>query len=252
MPERYESTALRTLPNIAQHTSQLRGVEAKIYSSLLHAIAGGRLKPGSRLNIDIICSTFAADRNSVGKVLLVLEREGIVTLSDNGVAFVAVPSPEDARNIFEIIRMIGVHVVTRLAAVGHELSAEDDERIRSHIDLQRAAENAGNVATSRLYSGEFHILLGHIYGNQVLANCFACLIVRFVLVAGLYQRNGVQPGRADLQKEIYDCIRQSNPEKAQRVIDSFFYSIEKSLSFDTSSRALNQQPNLQIATRGQS
>jgi DNA-binding GntR family transcriptional regulator len=232
MAERYLSPVLRDFPNIAHHTAPLRGVEAAIYNGLWRPIVDGKLKPGAKLREDIICETFDVSRTLVRKVMVIMEQEGIVQLPPNHGAYVAAPSPDEARNVNEATRLIGLYAVSQLAAPGYLLSNENAERIERHIALQSEAEDNNDFALARILTGEFYILLTHIYGNPILAGQFESLVTRFLLARTLYQADGYHPVRAELHRDILRHIQSNEQEAAVAKVTDVFDSIERSLRFD--------------------
>jgi DNA-binding GntR family transcriptional regulator len=235
MPERYLSEALQTFPSIAHHTAPLFGVEAEIYNRLWRAIIEGKLKPETKLREDVIGETFAISRTVVRKVMFIMEQEGIVELPPNRGAYVAKPSPDDARDALEAARVISLHVVSGLAAPHHTIGPDLLERIRRHIAIQVDAESADDFARTRIISGEFLVLLVHVYGNRVLAGQFENLISRMTLAASLYQRGErlLRAGAA-FQKDVLQRILDHDEKGAGVLMAGFYDAVERSFRYDSS------------------
>lgn len=73
-----------------------------IYRALRHAIIEKAIEPGSKLPEDAIGEQFGASRTIVRNALNQLAAEGLVELRRNRGASVAVPSWDEARDIFDV------------------------------------------------------------------------------------------------------------------------------------------------------
>jgi DNA-binding GntR family transcriptional regulator len=234
MPERYLSEALQTFPGIAHHSAPLFGVEAEIYNSLWKAIVDGKLKPGTKLREDVIGETFGISRTVVRKVMFIMEQEGIVDLPPNRGAYIAMTIPDDARGILEAARVVNLHVVSELAASDREISRDNLGRLRRHIVTQAEAEATRNFARVRIISGEFLVLLVHVYGNRVLAAQFENLITRMVLAASLYQRGERQlRAGATFQNCLLEQILDHDQHGATAAMTGFYDALERSFRYDS-------------------
>src|SRR4051812_49640545 len=86
-----------------------------IYRTLRHAIIEQALEPGAKLPEDAIGERFGASRTIVRHALGRLAAEGLVELRRNHGASVAVPSWEEARDVFDVRLGLERLVVARLA-----------------------------------------------------------------------------------------------------------------------------------------
>lgn len=239
LPERYLSESLQNLPDIAHHTAPLRGVEAEMYNRLWRLIIEGKLKIGLKLREDILGETFGVSRTVVRKVLIIMEQEGIVSLPVNYGAFVATPTPEDARNVIEVGKLITVHVVAGMAAENFTLSPDNIERIERHIKLQNQAELEGDFVKGRLLSGEFQLLLVHIYGNKILATQFENIITRLLMVEVAYQQYKIFEPKTKFQEKLFACIRKHDAHGVNDAITSYWDAVDRSLHFDEATEELD-------------
>jgi DNA-binding GntR family transcriptional regulator len=231
MQERYISAALRSFPDIANHVAPLIGTEADMYDRLWQSIISGQLKPGTKLREEVIGGVFGVSRTLVRKVLFIMEQEGIVELPPNRGAYVATPTPVDARHVCEAVRMIAVYAATSLASADTAISAADKQRLRQHIAQQKAAETEENFLQARMLSGEFQILLVQIHRNRILSSQFVVLITRLVMVMQMYQRNRYQPPRSEFQTNLVDAIERGDHQFTETAMIDFYQSIESTLSF---------------------
>ena len=135
------------------------GIELRvaIYDRILKAVLEHRLPPGRRLVEGRLAKLFDTSRAQVREVLARLADQGLVTTVPNRGAFIASPTADETREVFETRRLIAhrdTEAVDRLRAL-----VEDEERARKLQD---------RPVMVRL-SGEFHIRLAEYAGNRMLA-----------------------------------------------------------------------------------
>ena len=78
------------------------GATDRIVASITNAIIERRLMPGTKLAEQKIADIFAVSRTLVRQALNQLSRDRLVTLSPARGAFVAMPSVDEARQVFEV------------------------------------------------------------------------------------------------------------------------------------------------------
>jgi Transcriptional regulators len=92
------------------------GATRRIVESITTAIVERRLTPGTKLAEQKIADIFQVSRTLVRQALNQLSRDRLVTLEPARGAFVAMPSVEEARQVFEVRSMIEAALVRQLAA----------------------------------------------------------------------------------------------------------------------------------------
>ena len=80
--------------------------ENDIYERMVETILDHRLPPGTKLVEDRLATAFGVSRTRIRPVLVRLANEQIVTLTPNRGATVAQPTEAEAREVFEVRRMI--------------------------------------------------------------------------------------------------------------------------------------------------
>ena len=202
---------------------------ASIHESIRRAVIEHRLAPGTRLPEDQIGGLFGASRTLVRAALQRLVHDGIVTMSRNRGAFVASPSVEEARQVFEARRIIESVTIARAAAVvgPADLEALDDVLMRG-----ARAMVAGDRGTAIRLSGEFHLAIAAMAGQQVLQGFLIELVSRSSLVIALYGR-GFDSACADEEhRGLLDALRCRDAERAARLIVSHLDHIEADLDLE--------------------
>src|SRR5882724_12826152 len=91
------------------------GATSRIVESINTAIVERRLMPGTKLAEQKIADIFKVSRTIVRQALHQLSRDKLVTLEPARGAKVAQPSMEEARQVFEVRRMLETAMIKRAA-----------------------------------------------------------------------------------------------------------------------------------------
>lgn len=228
MPERYLSPALRGLSAIAL-TAPLVGVEAQIYDRLWNAILDRKIRPGTKMAEDEIGAAFNISRTVIRKVLVILEQQGVVHLPANRGAYVAAPTPDEAREVFEAARVIARHVVAELAANPDLLGHEERARLEEHDKVEQQTAAAQDPHTTRRLAVEFDILLAMLYGNKTLAAAQERLLMRCMMAITLYQEHQVLWPPYAVHQPLVELIYAGQVEQAVAHVDKVYRTLEASL-----------------------
>jgi DNA-binding GntR family transcriptional regulator len=156
----------------------------KIAASITQAIVERRLMPGTKLAEQKIADIFKVSRTLVRQALNQLSRDRLVTLEPARGAFVAQPSVDEARQVFEVRKVLEAAMVTRLA---NSITAEQLARLRAHLRAERAALKRTDVPGRTRLLADFHVLLARMQGNEVLAQLLTDLLSRSSLISLMYQ-----------------------------------------------------------------
>ena len=90
--------------------------ENEIYDRMVAAILDHRLPPGMKLIEDRLATAFGVSRTRIRPVLVRLADEQVVTLTPNRGATVAEPTEREAREVFEVRRMIEPFLIEHFIA----------------------------------------------------------------------------------------------------------------------------------------
>ena len=138
----------------------------------------------ARLPEDAIGESFGASRTIAREALGRLAVEGLVELKPNRGAFVANPSLEEGREIFQVRNGLERTVVQTLSG---KLSAAHESTLRSHVVKEQQASGRDAVRSMRL-AGEFHLQLAAMTGNQLLERYVREVVSRCSLILATYGR----------------------------------------------------------------
>ena len=157
-----------------------------IRDNLRDAIVDRRLAPGTKLSEGEVGTLFDVSRTVARAALQMLSFEGLVRTERNRGAFVANPSPEEARQVFASRRLIEPGIA--IAACGRVTSA-DIAAFRAQLDEEGRfiAERGPTARRSEIKaSGDFHLMLASISGNLIMQRFMEELVARSSLVIALY------------------------------------------------------------------
>ncbi|SEA55559.1 GntR family transcriptional regulator [Rubrimonas cliftonensis] len=157
----------------------------RVRERLLRAVLEQRLPPGAKLTEDEIAGLCGVSRTVVRAALQALSHDGVVVLERHRGAFVAAPSPQSAREVFEA-RALLEPAVARAAA--RHADAEALARLARHIEAEHAALEAGELGRAVHLSGRFHLVIAEMSRHQTIAALLGGLIARSALVLALYAR----------------------------------------------------------------
>jgi DNA-binding GntR family transcriptional regulator len=161
-----------------------------IREQLRDAIIDRRLAPGTKLSEAEVGALFDVSRTVVRAALQMLSFEGLVKTERNRGAFVANPTPEEARQVFDSRRLIEPALAEAAAA---RITPADIAAFRQRLAEETALMNQRGATARRAEiraSGDFHLLLAQVAGNAILARFMEELVARSSLVIALYGRTG--------------------------------------------------------------
>jgi len=197
-----------------------------ILGILYRAILEQSLTPGTKLGEEALCEIFDVSRARVRRVLLSLANRNVVELHPNRGAFVARPSPREARHIFEGRRAIETTIVRRAA---ERITDKDVMRLRAHVDQEEKARRKGDRRAAVKLSGDFHLLLAAIAQNGVLEQFLANLVSRTSLIIALYGTGATINCAFGEHREIVEALAARDAERVSALTEAHLLHIEKEL-----------------------
>jgi DNA-binding GntR family transcriptional regulator len=200
--------------------------EDEIVRRIHDAVIEQRLPPGTKLSESALCEAFGTGRARVRRSLLVLAGREIVELLANRGAFVARPTPEQARDIFDARRAIEPGIVRRAAA---RAQPGDVHRLREHLEAEQDAHGNRDRRHAIRLSGHFHVLLAEIAGNRVLQRMVGELVTRTSLIIGLFGAPGTDNCRSEEHSRILDAITTHDEATGARLMLEHLTHIEAGL-----------------------
>jgi len=220
----FEKAENSPLPGQAINTRPMGGTV--IYERILTAIMEHRLTPGTKLAEEKLASIFDVNRTRVREVLARLSHEGLITTLPNRGAFIASPTPAEARAVFEARRLIEPALLRHLCERPH---ADHVTQLRAHVEQEaRARQTSDRRAIIRL-SGEFHIRIAEMVGNPVLTKMMRELASLTCLIIVLYDSPGTPACTHHEHDAVIDAIAAGNVEQAVALMIEHLLHIEQVL-----------------------
>jgi DNA-binding GntR family transcriptional regulator len=203
-----------------------RSEEDEIVRRIHNAVIEQRLRPGTKLSEAALCEAFRVGRAKVRRSLLVLAGRDIVELHANRGAFVAQPTAEQARDVFDARRAIEPGLVRRAIARSKD---RDLERLAEHLRAETSARDRRDRRHAIRLSGQFHVILAEIAGNRILERVVGELVTRTSLIIGMFGEPGTDNCHTDEHERILEAIRAGDGDGGERLILEHLAHIESEL-----------------------
>jgi DNA-binding GntR family transcriptional regulator len=204
-----------------------------IYERIFVSIIEHRLPPGAKLGEDRLAAIFGVTRARIRQVIARLAHEGVVTVHANRGAFVAEPTIEQARDLFEARRLLEPPLAMKLAS---KIDSRKLARLRNQIAAEQAARKANDRRALIRLTGEFHLLLAEMGGNQVVSRLLKELESLTSLVIFLYDAPTMPACRDGDHTKIVDALTARNGRRAAAAMLRHLNDIEASLRLDAPRR----------------
>lgn len=201
--------------------------EDAIAERILAAILEHRLAPGTKLGEDRLAGIFGVSRARIRRILPRLAHEGVVRLEPNRGAFVAQPTVNEAREVFEARRLIEPGIVERV--VQRPDLRTIVVRLRQQVAAERRARAANDTRSIVRLSGEFHILLADLAGNALLAKTMRELASLTCLIIALYDKPSVPACLGEEHGELVDALASEDAARAMKLMVQHLDHVEENL-----------------------
>lgn len=208
----------------------------EIVENISNAILEHRLVPGTKLGEDRLAAIYGTNRPRIREVLARLSHEQVVELVPQRGAFVAKPTVEQAREVFEARRLIEPGVLERLS---QNFDDEKLRRLQEHLGAEEEARRTNDKHAVVRLSGEFHTLLAELAGNSLLARSMKELSTLTCLTISLYDAPTANSCRVDEHSAIVDAIRAGDLPLARKLMLRHLQHIEDSLDLNSESEEVD-------------
>lgn len=209
--------------------AQILGTSDKgdvIYERVLSAVMEHRLIPGTKLVEEKLASVFEVNRTRIREVLARLAHEGVVTTIPNRGAFVASPSIDEARHVFQARRILEPALIRTLVA---QADKDQIKRLYDHVALERVAREEGDKRAVIRLSGEFHLLIAQMVGSPPLIKLLRELASLTCLIILLYDSPNVPACPNHEHLEIIQSIERREVDEAIGLMLAHLDHIEETL-----------------------
>ncbi|MEW6168774.1 MAG: GntR family transcriptional regulator [Pseudomonadota bacterium] len=185
------------------------------YERIYAAIIDHSLPPGARLVENRLCEIFGLGRTRVRQVLQKLAGERLVTLLPNRGAIVTLPTVQEALDVFEARRLIEPAIVARFV---EKASRAELQRIRDHLQKEKAAARRNDRRMAIRLSGEFHLIIAECAGNATLLELLRELVSRSSLIIALYQDAAKRCCPPDEHQQLVGALEKRSAEAARLML----------------------------------
>jgi DNA-binding GntR family transcriptional regulator len=201
----------------------------EISERVLQAIWEHRLPPGTKLVEEKLAEVFGVSRTKIRLALARLSHDGILTVEPNRGTFVASPTVEQARQVFDARRVLEPALLRGLCG---QVRREQLARLRKNIALEgEARERNDRRATIRL-SGQFHLLIAELGQNPYLSKCMRELCSLTCLVIALYDAPGMPACPHHEHHDIVDALEAGDAERACQLMIEHLTHVENTLRLE--------------------
>jgi len=201
-------------------------VAAAIVADVLRAVEEQRLPPGTKLSEETLADLFGTTRARVRHALQDLALMHIVTLRPNRGAYVAEPTVQDARAVFSARRMIEPALAGGLVG---RLGAAQIARLRRHVTAEDTSRQQHDRHAGIKLSGEFHVMLAELAGNDVVLDIVRGLIARSSLIIAIYKRAGSIDCGPEEHRELVEALANGPRRQVERLMDHHLRHVEAGL-----------------------
>lgn len=225
--------------------------DADIHARLFGALLEQRLLPGTRLREDELGRAFGVSRTRIRQVLIRLASEQLVTLVPHAGARVAEPTPDEAREVFAVRRLVEPVL---LAGFIDRATPADLPALQAWIVDEERAREAGLRHEAIRMAGGFHLHIAERAGNATLSRLQRELVTRTSLAlmcwgpreirdpaqAGRLQRAGRSgPMTCDCHEHrtVLAAVKLRDKAAAAEAMDQHLQRLEAQLCFEPDVRA---------------
>lgn len=189
--------------------------ESRIVERIYEAVMDQHLAPGAKLSEAALCQAFGVGRMHIRRSLLILASREVVELQPNRGAYVAQPSADQAREVFEA-RLVTEPPLAKMAA--QRIKRPEIKALESHLRKEHAAHAAGNRREAIRLSGQFHAALAQVANNTVLLRIVKDLITRSSIIIAMYGDTGFGNCRDDEHTAIVAALRDRKAELVEKLM----------------------------------
>jgi DNA-binding GntR family transcriptional regulator len=200
-----------------------------IVEALTHAIVEHRLQPGTKLAEQKLADHFGVSRTLVRQALFQLAQKHLVRMEPARGAFVAAPDAVEARQVFQVRRLLEAEVVREFI---RNVTPAKIRALREHMAHEKAAMGRDDASERQQLLGDFHVRIAELAGNGVLAQILRDLVSRSSLITLMYQRDSFAAHSQEEHVELVKALAAKDEKRAVKLMDEHLQHVEQSLAFD--------------------
>jgi DNA-binding GntR family transcriptional regulator len=200
-----------------------------IVEALTRAIVEHRLQPGTKLAEQKLADHFGVSRTLVRQALFQLVQKHLVRMEPARGAFVAVPTVEEARQVFQVRRVLEAEMVREFL---RQVTPARIRALREHLAQEKAAVEGRDAGERSQLLGDFHVRMAELTDNTVLTQIVRDLVSRSSLITLLYQREAAAAHSQEEHVELVKALAARDEKRAVKLMQEHLLHVEESLAFD--------------------
>ncbi len=157
---------------------KIKALHERIADNLKEMIMAGKLRQGEKIREDDLCDSLDISKTPLREALRVLGAQGIVTLIPNRGAFVAEPTFEEIKEMFDVMSVLEGFCAR---AAAKKMSDNDFSRLEKLHDKLEESCKSGDLNKYLRDNNIYHIFVQKLAGNQVLNQIISGLRQRILL-----------------------------------------------------------------------
>ncbi len=200
-----------------------------IVESLTRAIVDHRLHPGTKLAEQKLADHFGVSRTLVRQALFQLTQNRLIRMEPARGAFVATPSVQEAKQVFEVRRMLEIEMTRQFV---RQVTPSKIKALQAHVAQERKAVEQQDVPGRTELLGDFHVRMAELLGNEVLADMLRDLISRCALITLMYQSSHGAEHSNDEHQALVIALAAKDEALAVQLMDEHLSHVMSELTFD--------------------
>jgi len=200
-----------------------------IVDALTRAIVEHRLQPGTKLAEQKLADHFGVSRTLVRQALFQLVQKHLVKMEPARGAFVAAPTVDEARQVFQVRRLLEAEMVREFL---RNATPAKIRALRDHVAQEKAAIGATDASERQQLLGDFHVRMAELADNGVLAQILRDLVSRSSLITLMYQRESFTAHSQEEHVELVKALAAKDEKRAVKLMQEHLQHVEESLAFD--------------------
>lgn len=221
---RVRHDTLADAPALQLDTDSSDDIIVRIYNTVFESVMSQRLTPGTKLPEAALCELFGVGRTVVQKALQKLAHEHIVELRPNRGAVVAMPTPEETREIFEARRALE-SAIMRLAV--KNTTRGDITRLRKQLKEEHEVMHSYAQTRWARLASSFHMRVAEIARNPTLQRYLGELVSRCSLIVALHEPAGYAACEHDEHTLIVDLMESGDVDAAVAAMEGHLVTLEE-------------------------
>lgn len=202
--------------------------ELAIYNKIKEAIIQQKLRPNMQLVEKEIAESFGVSRTPVRNVLRRLSYERLVKIIENKGAFVTSSSVEEAKEVFEMRRILEAEVVQKACRFCTEEQLLELEKM---VEEEHKVHHQMEFSESIQLSGDFHLKIAEMTGNSYFYQYLEDLVSLTHVIISIYGRNQEQKVACLHHRHIFEAVKKRDEDLAEKLAIEHLNEMEDNLHF---------------------